>query len=486
MDSERDPIDAADSMLAYLEGHADVAHAEVGAVSRRQQRARVDTGGRGGKAHDPIETSGVWCRAFVDGAAGYRFTSALDDGTLVDVADRVIRSARTLAQTEPPTYDEATLHRASHGGWGNDRSFDAERALDRLKRAAERARKCSPERVRLSYQRDRSDLSVLTSTGSAVRTTLDRGSVTVSITPTDGPRLRTHVGTTTGSGVLDRVGPAVASQIGTIGRLNSHRKTDRPPCGRLDVLLGPQAGAYLFHHLSHYAEWDTACSGASAFSPGDRIAPEGLAVHDTIRPGSWAAIAYDTEGRPTHPVTVIEDGVFVSYLHSVGTAVAEGDEPAGNVVAPIGFEHPPRIHARHLTVDPGPDSLDALRADAAVEIHRVGEGRVANEATRAKRSTGTAPSALYAHNVRHHTPDRYDETKQSIRFDVREGYLLDGGERVASIGGVTLEVDLMDLHSLWGIGQRTETATGVCSKHRSSLPFAVSAPAIGLSATVLE
>ena len=485
MATERDPIDAADSLLAYFEEESDVAYAEVGAVRRRQGRATLAT--ERTRAPEPIEVTSVWCRAFVGGAAGYRYTSVLDDDNLRDVADRVIRSAQVLAQDQPSKFDPATLHRAAHGGWNaGNRSFDVDGVLDRLRELSEPIEAVDHDRFRLSYNRDLLDLSLLTTTGSTVQTTLDRASVMTAISPTDGPQLSTHVGTTTGDEVLDRVPPAIDAQLESVTRFSEMEIATTAPSGRREVAFSPHATGQLVHHLSHYFEMDTIYSGAAPFERGERIAPEGISIHDTVQPGSWAAMAYDAEARPAHPVTLVNNGVVRSFLHNIETAIEEGVEPCGNVVFPTGFEHPPRIHARHLTVDPGTESNAELRDGAELWIDRLDRPVLKNEVTSAKRTTGTPPSTLYAHNARKHTPDKYDECEQRLRFGVEEGYLLDGERRAERLDGVSIEFDVRDLMSITGIGDARTSVTGICNKHRSTLPFAVTAPGIRLETTINE
>lgn len=482
MSTELDPIDAADSLCSYFEEHSDVAYAEVGAISRRQGKVGL-TADRTRRT-DPIDTTGVWCRAYVDGSASYRFITTLDEEHMMDIADRVIRSARVLGQDRPSQYDPATLHRATHGGWGDGEPFDLDSAHDRLRDAQPRFDSVDHENARLTYQRTRLEHALLTTTGSTIHTTLDRGSVVVSATPTRGSRLQTHIGTTTGPGVLDRVESTVAGHVETLERLATLPTASEVPTGRQEVVLGPRAAGQLFHHLAHYFEMDTRYMGATSFDRGDRIAPEGVSIHDTVRPGSWAAIAYDMEGRPAHATTLLDDGIATEYLHSVETAIEEGTEPRGNVAAPVGFEHPPRIHARHLDVDPGSESGDELADGAAIVIDRLKHPKVKNEVTNAKRTAGMPASTLYALDVQQHTPDELDEDEQTLRFAVGEGYVLDGSDRSTVIVDGSVEIALDDLQTISGLSAGRETITGTCSKHRASIPYAVTAPAVRLTTTV--
>ncbi|MFW5978462.1 MAG: metallopeptidase TldD-related protein, partial [Halohasta sp.] len=353
--------------------------------------------------------------------------------------------------------------------------------LDPLERAFEELSDRSIDSPSVRHQRRALDISVLTTTGSAVRTVLDRGEVTASAR-TDSGHLRTHVGTTDG-GVLDRADEVVAPLLGTLDR-RARLPSEGPPTGDHTVVLGPVAAGQIVHALSQYFEMDERYMGARPFEMGERIAPESLTIRDAVRPGSWAAMAYDAEGRSTQPVTLVDRGVVSSFLHDTTTALEEGTVPAGSTVFPMGFENPPRIAPRHLDVDPGSVGHEELLVGATIYVERLGPAFLGNEATRTKRRSWMPSSTLYGKNTQKHTPDRYDESTQSVRFRIADGYRLEDGERAAALSSGRLTVAPQDLDTIDGLGRRRETVTGTSSKHKSMLPFAVTAPTIRLTATV--
>lgn len=483
MVSDRDPVDAADALLTSLEADDDVAYAEVGAVDRRQRRAR-SASDREEPAID-VTTTGVWCRVFAGGSVGYRFTSVLSDEDLRDMADRAIRSAKTLAQDTPSSFDTGACHRAFHPGWSADRDGLGDREpLEELRAARDRL----PDgaRSRLSYQRDLLDVAVLTTAGSAVRTTLDRAAVDAAVDVDGGPRLRTHCGTTTGADVLGNLGPTVDRLGDALERYRRLPAATSTPTGPREVVFSPRAAGRLFEQLGAFFEADTAAAGAEPFEPGDRIAPASLTIDDVVRPGSWGAHAYDAAGRPTTPVRLVDDGVVAGFLHDVETAVDADATAAGSLLLPLGFEHAPRIRPRHLDVAAGDVSPTELRGGADIVVDRLAGSRFANEATNAKRISAAPAASLYAHNTRRLTPDAYDETSQTVRLDVAEAYTLEDGDRAASLDGVVLEFDVADLRSITGLGTVRETTTGTAKKHKATFPFAVTAPAVRLETTVTE
>jgi TldD protein len=186
-------------------------------------------------------------------------------------------------------------------------------------------------------------------------------------------------------------------------------------------------------------------------------------------------------------VTLVEDGVVRNRLHDTASAIAEEAFPAGNLVPSLGFDQPPRVHARHLDVAPGRATPEELRDGADLAVERVGSPRVVNEATRTKRTSAMPPSVLYARDIEEMTPSEFDDEAgdQRLRFPVDEGYLLGDGDRVARIPDATVEIALSDFENLSALGATAETVTGTCTKHKSTLPYAVTAPGVRLPARLL-
>jgi TldD protein len=479
-------LDAAARVEDLLEADEDVAHAEVGGVHRAHADVVVD--GDGVRSATDLLETGVWWRVFADGAADYRYVTVLDDEHLADFVERSVRAACQLDQERPARYDAGSMVRASHPGWARRPLEEpAEAVGERLAAAVDDHLADLPtERVRLSYAGERLRTTLSTLTGSAVTCTLDRVGVETTLAVADAnAKLRDHLGGTTGGAVLDAVPDRLAA-LADEARAAAAAGTTAPPEGSAAVVLAPRAAAELFHHLAHYLEADAVYLGSSDLAPGDRVGPDWLDVADVVRPGSWAAMAYDAEARPTQPVELVADGVVRSRLHSTASAAEEGATPAGSVVPAIGFEHPPRIHARHLDVAAGGTPLSALCADADLLVERVGTPRLANEATRRKRASQMPPTVLYAHEIAEQTPSEFadEAADQVLEVPVSVGYALADGERAGRVADAVLAVRLPDLTGLAGATPDRTTVTGTCDKHDSRLPYAVTAPGVRLAADV--
>ncbi|WP_142985225.1 metallopeptidase TldD-related protein [Halorubrum cibi] len=480
-DEREEALDAMDWLLDSLEADDAVSYAEVGGVY--QEKTDIVVTGDGPRNRTEFTETGVWLRVFADGAADYRYTNSLDEEALRDVADRAIRSGEVLAQEEPGRFDAYTTHRATHGGWASEgiHERDLDEKVTVVEEGLAAAADLDLDRRWANYMDSHIEEAVGTTTGSVVHTTLDRARVNFSLTLADGPKVSRHAGSTAGAAFLDDVTDAFEAAAADARTLSNADSADAPT-GETTIALSPEAAGQLFHFVSHYLEADTGYMGMSPYEVGDRIGPEGLDIQDTVRAGSWAARAYDAEVKPTTPTQLVSNGRIERLLHNTTTAAEEDVYPAGNSVPSLGFTEPPRIHARHLDVAAGDADVAALRSDADVYVERFDEPWFRDEFERVQRQGMFPASSLYAKDIDRKSIDSPD--CGSAEFPIAEAYRLEDGERAGRVDGVSLEYtpDVLETVSL--IGGVRETVTGVCAKHKSQLPFAVTAPGVRLEAPV--
>lgn len=483
-------IDEADSVLSAFEGDGDVAYAEVGGVERHLTDVVVTS--EAVRSANDFTEAGLWWRVFAHGAADYRYTTSLDTDHIDDLVERSLRATEMLDQSVPGRYDRGTMHRATHPGWASgDPSLDdvtADEKADRVRTAlVETFSVLDTDRTQCTYQDEQIEAVLLTTTGTSLKMALDRASTETVVVPSDGPKLDQHAGATTGGLFLDRIADRFEALADRARNAVATDRTELGATGRRDVVLGPVAAGELIHQLSHYLEIDSVYFGSSPFEVGDRIGSPELVVEDVVPPGSWASRAYDAEGRPAQSATLIADGVVRNHIYDVSAAIEEDAFPAGNVVPSLGFEDPPRIHARHLDVTAGDTPLSELCEGADVYIERFGTPRIENEATRTKRTSVMPPSVLYAKDIAEVTPSDFDDeqTDQRLRFPISEAYVLRDGERSSFVGNGYVSFAPSHLRTMTGLSSSRQTLTGTCEKHKSVLPFAVTAPAMRLS-TVLQ
>lgn len=482
-DEREDALEAMDWLLARFEDDEAVAYAEVGGVYKEKTDAVVTH--EGPRERVSFAESGVWLRTFADGAADYRYTTSLDEESLEDEAERAVRGGQMLAQRDPASFDAHTTHRAVHEGWANEPvdAVDVDEKIAAVEDGLAATEDLDLRRIWVNYADTHLEETVGNTTGSTVRTTLDRARVTCSLQLEDGPKVRRHAGSTEGAAFLDDL-PGVFESAAADARALSNADVADAPTGETTVALSPRAAGQLFHFVSHYLEADTGYMGMSPYAVGDRIGPEELDIEDGIRAGSWAARAYDAEVRPTTPTRVVSDGEVERLLHNTASAAEEETYPTGNAVPSLGHGQPPRIHARHLDVAPGDTDEGTLRAEADIYVERFGEPWFRDEFERVQRSGVFPASVLYAKDIDRKTEERPD--CGSAEFPVAEGYRLKDGDRTGRVDGVALEYEPAVLRTLSAFGTARETTTGVCEKHKSHLPFAVTAPGVRLQATLKE
>ncbi|WP_276248978.1 metallopeptidase TldD-related protein [Haladaptatus sp. YSMS36] len=480
MDADREAlVDALEFLLDRFEGVETVAYAEVGAIAQAKTDIVVTEDGL--RNATPFTETGVCCRVFAEGAADYRYTTSLDEESLTDVSDRAIRSGEVLAQRDAGRFDQFTHHQGVHGGWASSRIDAVEKAekVDILQAGLTAGENLDLSNAWVNYTDAHIETTLATTTGSTVQTTLDRGAVTAILTLIDGQKVKRHAGSTRGVGFLDHLPGFFDELVEDATELES-ATVETPPTGETTIVLSPRAAGQLFHFVSRYLEADMGYMGLSPYAVGDRIGSNELAIEDTIHAGSWAALAYDFEGRPTTPVQLVEDGRVTRLLHNTTSAAEEDTFPAGSAVPSLGFDQPPRIHARHLEVAPGTATTDELNHGATVVIDRFGDPYLRDDLERVQRTGVMPPSVLYAKDIDRKTTDRPDRGRAQL--PVAEGYRLDGGERVGRVSGVALDFEPGTLDAISAIGRVRETTTGVANKHKSRLPYAVTAPGIRLHA----
>ncbi|GAA0519893.1 TldD protein [Halorubrum aquaticum] len=482
-DEREDVLDAMDWLLDSLEDDDAVSYAEVGGVY--QEKTDLVVTGDGPRETTEFTETGVWLRVFADGAADYRYTNSLEEEALTDVADRAIRSGEVLAQEEPGRFDAYTSHRGTHGGWASEgiHTRDLEEKTSVVEAGLAAADDLDLDRQWANYSDAHVEEAVGTTTGSVVRTTLDRARVDFSLTLADGPKVSRHAGSTEGAAFLEEVTDVFETAAADARALSNADSADAPT-GETTVALSPEAAGQLFHFVSHYLEADTGYMGMSPYAVGDRIGPEDLAIEDAVHAGSWAARAYDAEVKPTTPTQLVSNGRVERLLHNTTTAAEEDAYPAGNSVPSLGFTEPPRIHARHLEVATGDADAAALREDADVYVERFKKPWFRDEFERVQRQGVFPASALYAKDIDRKSIDSPD--CGSAEFPLAEAYRLEDGERAGRLDGVSIEYAPDVLRTVSRIGEARETVTGTCEKHKSQIPFAVTAPGVRLDAPIVD
>lgn len=114
----------------------------------------------------------------------------------------------------------------------------------------------------------------------------------------------------------------------------SHLNYEKIKTGKYRVVFSPEAFLSLLGAFSNLFNAQSILDKQSLSTTDDlgkQIASPLLSVYDdALHPGNIGAESFDGEGTPTRQVSLIENGVLTSFLHSAGTAKRMNAKPTGN------------------------------------------------------------------------------------------------------------------------------------------------------------
>jgi TldD protein len=295
-------VDDIESLIEKLQNDNEVAYAEVGAIFR--DKSIISSAGDDIKRCSEISDSGVWCRVFADGAAGYRYIQ--DPESVSRIGSLALKRAQVLGQSTPAHYDTITAHEGSHTGWVTNKrntDVDIDKKANAVRRGIERLE--DPQNTRIYYEDVSRDDIRLTTTGGRIRTSIDRNWIDIrgSVDTQDGVQIKINqqAGSTLGfkdsaDDLIDTTTRKLSEQR---SRLSNH--TTVSESGAKTATLSSSVAGQLFHQLSRYLEMDTIYFGSSLADIGDKITSSLICINDTVEPGNWAAIGFDGEGKLASP-----------------------------------------------------------------------------------------------------------------------------------------------------------------------------------------
>ncbi len=120
----------------------------------------------------------------------------------------------------------------------------------------------------------------------------------------------------------------------TADKTISHLNYEKVKSGRYTVVFSPEAFLSLLGAFSNLFNAQSILDKQSLSTPDDlgkQIASPLLSVcDDALHPANIGAETFDGEGTPTRRISLIENGVLTSFLHSAGTAKRMNAKPTGN------------------------------------------------------------------------------------------------------------------------------------------------------------
>jgi len=136
------------------------------------------------------------------------------------------------------------------------------------------------------------------------------------------------------------------------------------PSGKYPVIFEPKAMSEMLEVWVEAFSAERAHKGFSVLAGklGKKIAADCVTIiDDPLLPGKEATTPFDSEGVASRTKTVIDGGIFKTFLHNTKTAAKDSVAPTGN-----GFkrslEAPVEIAATNFYIKPGTDSRDAMIA----------------------------------------------------------------------------------------------------------------------------
>ena len=326
---------------------------------------------------------GIGVRVVVDGRQGFAWAGSLD----ADVVAETLAEARDNAAFGTPDEflglpgpDEAAdtgVERATLDLWREQ--LLATPADDKVALALEleRAVMAADSRIRgvrtVSYGDGASEMALANSLG--VEATARRTVCSVSALTLAGE----GVGTRTGYGFSVGREPSELD-IGEAASMAAERAVrllgaTQPKSRRLPVVFDPLVASSILGVISGALNGEAVLKGRSMFSArlGEMVAGSHISiVDDPTNPAAFGAAGYDSEGVPTRPVRLIENGKLARFLHNVHTGRRSGTGTTGSAVR-AGYTSTPGVGARALHFEPGQAPPEELlrRAEGGLFVQSI-------------------------------------------------------------------------------------------------------------------
>ena len=149
----------------------------------------------------------------------------------------------------------------------------------------------------------------------------------------------------------------------------------QPKSRRLAVVFDPLVASSILGVISGALNGESVLKGRSMFATrlGEMVAgPHISIVDDPTNPEAFGAAGYDSEGVPTRPVRLIENGKLTRFLHNVQTGRRSGTGTTGSAVR-AGYTSTPGVGTRALHFAPGSAPPEELlrRAEGGLFVQSI-------------------------------------------------------------------------------------------------------------------
>jgi PmbA protein len=381
---------ASDALLALVRKIAGEAKPgeQVEAYAARSKGTEVKVFGGEVESLASENVDGVGVRVVVDGRQGFAWAGSLEP----DVVAETLAEARDnagfggsdeyLGLPSPDDAADPGGERASLDLWRE--ALLATPADDKVALALEleRAVMAADPRIRgvrtVSYGDGASEMALANSLG--VEATARRTVCSVSALTLAGE----GVGTRTGYGFSVGREPSEldleeAAQMAAERAVRLLGAT-QPKTRRLAVVFDPLVASSILGVLAGALNGESVLKGRSMFADrggsrrlGEMVAGPNISiVDDPTNPEAFGAAGYDSEGVPTRPVRMIENGKLARFLHNVHTGRRSGTGTTGSAVR-AGYTSTPGVGPRALHFEPGAAPPEELlrRAEGGLFVQSI-------------------------------------------------------------------------------------------------------------------
>jgi PmbA protein len=356
---------------------------QVEAYAARSKGTEVKVFGGEVESVASENVDGVGVRVVVDGRQGFAWAGSLDPSVVAETLAEARDNAAFGSVDEYlglPGPDEAADpggERASLDLWRE--ALLATPADDKVALALEleRAVMAADARIRgvrtVSYGDGASEMALANSLG--VEATSRRTVCSLSALTLAGE----GVGTRTGYGFSVGREPSELD-VGEAAQMAAERAVrllgaTQPPSRRLAVVFDPLVASSILGVMCGALNGEAVLKGRSMFATrlGEMVAGPGISiVDDPTNPEAFGAAGYDSEGVPTRPVRMVENGRLARFLHNIHTGRRSGTGTTGSAVRG-GYTTTPGVGPRALHFEPGPAPPEELlrRAEGGLYVQSI-------------------------------------------------------------------------------------------------------------------
>ncbi|MDO5145361.1 MAG: TldD/PmbA family protein, partial [bacterium] len=318
-------------------------------------------------------TRGLGFRGVKNGKMGYAGTEAFDDEAIAQLVKGVVESAELCEDTSPVfLYDgkgeapQIDLSNPVLNEIAPQDKIDRVLAMEKVVKAYDpRVDKSTDNTLRTTH----GSVRIVNSYGMDRSYTMDVCSMFGMASAKEGERVST--------GYYGAMGRSMtkldAKRIGTEAakRAVEGLSAEAIPSGKYRVVIANEAMVDLLETFCGIFSAEVAQKGLSLLSGrvGEQIAaPCVTLVDDPLMEDGMASRPFDDEGVPSAKHTLVENGVFRTFLHNLKTAHKDGVETTGNA-GKASYDAPVRVEPSNLYLAAGKRAFDEM-------LESIGEGVV--------------------------------------------------------------------------------------------------------------